>query len=173
MSDMWRPIPGYEGSYEVSSSGLVQSVARKVPHGRGNAYRNIKERLLSSNPANNGYPSVMLSEKGKKKLCTVHRLVMLAFAGPCPDGMEVAHADGNRLNSKLENLRYATRQENMADAVKHGTTPHGHKNGGAKLSPAQVLAIRSDARPLAKIAAEYGISKSTVFNAKNHKTYAK
>ena len=173
MDDIWLPIPGYEGFYEVSSAGKVRSIARKVPHGLGNAYRNVKERILSSSPANNGYPSVMLSKEGKKKLCTVHKLVMLAFAGPCPDGLEIAHADGNRLNSRLENLRYATRRENVADAVKHGTAPHGHRNGGAKLNPAQVLTIRNDVRSLAKIAAEYGISKSTVFNAKNHKTYAR
>jgi hypothetical protein len=152
MSDAWLPIPGYEGLYEVSSTGMVRGVARKVPHGKGNGYRNVKGRMLSASPANNGYPCVVLSKKGKRKPCTVHRLVMLAFTGPCPNGMVVAHADGNPLNPRLENLRYAA---------------------GVKLSPAQVLAIRSDARPLAKIAAEYGISKSTVFNVKNHKTYAR
>lgn len=169
--EKWKPIPGYKGFYEVSDLGRVRSVPRKVDHGQSSAYRYVRGRILSTNIGTNGYPSVMLSREGGKKFCTVHRLVMLAFVGPCPDGQEVAHADGNRLNSRLENLRYATRLENVADAIAHGTAARGHKNGCAKLTQAQVLAIRSDARPLLEIATEYGISKASVSNVKNHKTY--
>ena len=172
MTEHWKPIPGYEGFYEVSNTGIVRSMTREVPHGLGEAYRHVKGQVMSSKPANNGYPAVMLSRQGGKKLCTVHRLVMLAFIGPCPGNQEVAHADGNRLNPCLENLRYATRKENVADAVAHGTAPHGYKNKGAKLTPAQVAAIRSDTRSLAKIASEYGISRTSVSNVKNHKTYS-
>lgn len=168
---MWKEIPGYEGLYRISSIGLVLSVPRKVPHGLGKACRRIKGRVLSSKPANNGYPSVMLSKEGGKKLCTVHRLVMLAFVGPCPDGHEVAHADGNRLNPRLENLRYATRKENVADAMAHGTATRGYKNGRAKLSSEQVIAIRNDLRPLSVVATEYGVSKTTISNLKNYKIY--
>ena len=171
VSKIWKSIPGYEGFYEISSTGIVRSIPRKVSYGSGKAYRRIKERVLSSNPGNHGYPSVMLSKEGNKKLCTVHRLVMLAFVGPCPDGHEVAHADGNRLNPRLENLRYATRSENAADAIAHGTATRGHKNGGAKLAPEQVIAIRNDRRRLSIIATEYGVSKATISHVKNYKTY--
>ena len=171
-NERWKAIPGYEGFYEVSNIGRVRSLPRKIPHGLGNAYRYVQGQLLSTKPGSNGYQCVMLSKEGDKKLCTVHRLVMLAFVGPCPDGLEVAHSDGNRLNPRLENLRYATRRENVADAITHGTATYGHKNGGAKLTPAQVTAIRSDVRTLSEIAAEYGISRTSVSNVKNFKTYS-
>jgi formamidopyrimidine-DNA glycosylase len=45
---------------------------------------------------------------------------MLAFIGPCPDGLERRHLDGKYLNDHLDNLAYGTRTENMQDRVKHG-----------------------------------------------------
>lgn len=52
---------------------------------------------------------------------------MLAFVGPCPDGMEVCHNDGNPENNRVENLRYGTRSDNMRDKRKHGTCYNSNK----------------------------------------------
>jgi hypothetical protein len=74
----------------------------------------------------NGYRRVTLSsDSGRKGFC-VHQLVMLAFVGPRPEGMEVRHLDGDKLNNALPNLRYDTHLENMRDLVRHGT--HGKAN---------------------------------------------
>lgn len=64
----------------------------------------------------------------------VHRLVMAAFVGPCPDGIEVCHNNGNPADNRLSNLRYGTHSENQLDQVKHKThyfankthCPRGH-----------------------------------------------
>src|SRR3546814_16009402 len=67
---------------------------------------------------------------------------MEAFVGPRPDGMEVAHNDGDPLNNRLENLRYATPAENTDDKLKHGTLLRGNAVGTAKLTVGDVRFIR-------------------------------
>jgi hypothetical protein len=57
----------------------------------------------------------------------VHRLVLAAFVGPCPEGMEVRHLDGNPANTRLANLRYGTHSENELDKVRHGTHHEARK----------------------------------------------
>lgn len=120
----WKPIPGYE-MYEVSNMGEVR---------RGG-------KLLRQVQNSTGRLGLALCKDGKQNSFQVHRLVMLAFHGPCPDGMEVCHNDGNHLNNKLSNLRYDTRSNNQYDRVKHGThsstlkthCPSGHPYSGSNL----------------------------------------
>ncbi len=75
--------------------------------------------------------------------------------GPRPDGHCVDHIDCNRANNRLDNLRYIPLAENNRQGA-------GERNGSAKLSEAQVLAIRSDGRLQREIAADYGIAQSAV-----------
>lgn len=118
MSEQWRPIPGYEGHYEVSSQGRVRSLARYT---QGSRHRLLTERVMSPT-LSNGYLAVQLVGDGRgKRKWHVHRLVALAFIGPKPDGWDTCHGDGDRLNNSAENLRYDTRRANILDAVAHGT----------------------------------------------------
>ena len=79
---------------------------------------------------------------GKQRLFQVHRLVLSLFVGPCPEGMECCHNDGDRTNNRVENLRWDTHRNNIADKRRHGTHQAGSKHGMAKLTEAQVLEIR-------------------------------
>lgn len=133
MDEVWLPVAGFEGRYEVSSSGSVRSLDRLIdPGGRGR--RRMRGRVLSQVVTPNGYCSVMLPN-GRS---LIHRLVLTAFVGPCPDGMEGCHNDGDRSNNNLENLRWDTRSENNHDAVEHRTNwqskkttcPRGHAYDG-------------------------------------------
>lgn len=95
--EVWKEIPGYDGLYEISNLGRVWSK-------RSNRY--LK-------PVGSPYLSVNLTNKeGKSRLKQHHRLVLEAFVGPCPSGMVCCHWDGNRKNNKLDNLRWASYQEN-------------------------------------------------------------
>ena len=105
----WKPIPGYP-DYHVSGVGDVKS------------FRYGKDRLLSPG-SNKGYPQVILSADGVRTTCTIHKLVMLSFVGPRPDGMQIRHLNGVRSDNHLENLKYGTSKENHADTVLHG---HNH-----------------------------------------------
>lgn len=61
----------------------------------------------------------------------IHRLVLMTFVGPCPEGMEACHLDGDVLNNGVENLRWDTHESNMGDKKEHGTMEH-NKNGLCK-----------------------------------------
>jgi len=90
---------------------------------------------------------------------TVHRLVLEAFVGKCPKGMECRHLDGNSLNNNINNLCWGTRSENQRDSVKHGT------HGGIKLTKNIVNKIRerlSNGELQRIIAKDYNISQSEV-----------
>ena len=107
VNEIWKPIPGYEGKYEVSDQGRIRSFRR-----------NPKGYLLKPGRMPEGHLSVSL---GRKNSQCVHKLVLLAFVGLAPDGHECCHNNGNPADNRLENLRWGTRSENIKDAVKHGT----------------------------------------------------
>lgn len=126
--EQWRPVVGFEGLYSVSDQGRVRSEPRFVARKDGRK-QPIPGRIKKAPVDGKGYPRVALYgpafPKGAHR--TVHSLVMEAFIGPCPDGMEICHNDGDRLNARLSNLRYGTRSENHLDKRVHGTHNNGKK----------------------------------------------
>ena len=123
--ERWLPIDGYEGYYEVSDHGRVRSLDRTVQHSRYGAL-NRKGALLSTSPNSTGHYTVSLHRDGKASSRKVHRLVLEAFVGPCPDGMEACHWDDDKSNNSVSNLRWGTPSENVVDAVRNGV----HRNSG-------------------------------------------
>lgn len=121
-AEEWLPIPGYEGLYSVSDHGRVWSHGRKVMRKNGVPY-NRKPAMLKPRGGQK-YASVMLyGQDGNTVTRRVHRLVMEAFIGPCPPGLEVRHYDDNPRNNNIENLLYGDRSANMRDAVRNGVHP--------------------------------------------------
>lgn len=170
--EVWKAIPGYEGLYEVSDLGQVKRLARLVVRNQSNGNYVCKEIILRPGFID-GYPSVVLTKDGIKKTFRCHQLVMLAFVGPCPVGQEVLHGDGKRGNSKLDNLRYGTRRENMMDAIAHGTMA-GVNNGNAKLTTEKITHIIDAYQAFEKkLAAEVGISLQTLRDFRMRRTYNK
>ena len=123
--ERWRPIPGWEGAYEVSDQGGVRSLDRTVV-GRDGVARRRRGQALKLMLTTKGYPAVHLGRE-PRKVRTVHSLVIEAFAGPCPEGLEVRHLDGDRLNPTLSNLAYGTKAENVRDSIRHGTHSEARK----------------------------------------------
>lgn len=156
--DVYRDIPGYEGLYQVSDRGNVRSVR--------------KNRLLRLQNLK-GYRSVQLSAGDGYKQWLVHRLVLLAFEGP--SGLCVNHKDGCRANNVLSNLEYVTYSENnyhayrIGHAVPHNTPKYGENCNLAKLSNADVLAIRSlSGKALQReIARQFGVTANTIWRILN------
>ena len=140
----WRSVVGYEGHYEVSNRGNLRSLDRVVTYKNG-VKRTHKGKALKLGKHKFGYSKVELHKNGKISHTNVHRLVLEAFSGPCPDGMEACHNDGDPTNNTIENLRWGTRSENRQDAVRHGTQseisrthcPRGHILADPNLMPAQ------------------------------------
>ena len=109
---VWQPIPGYEGWYSASSEGHI----RRDP---GSPYCKdgyvLKQYPHSS--AATKYYRVNLSKEGKVRSVCVHRLVLLTFRGPCPDGKVGCHGEGGSLDNRLENLEYDTQQANIRQSI--------------------------------------------------------
>lgn len=115
---MFVPVPGYEGIYEVSDEGEVRSLARRVPCSGGTKL--LKERILKPSLTDDGYHVVTLYKNGSHETLRVHRIVLLAFVGPCPQGMETCHGDGSRTVNRLANLKWGTPEDNWIDRKRHG-----------------------------------------------------
>jgi hypothetical protein len=137
--ELWRDVPGWEGLYRVSDRGRVKSLPRTVRRGRGNGYvYTFPGKILQTSGKHEigGYPTIKLVGKNRKRQTTrIHTLVLTAFVGPRPKGMECCHfPDGNPQNNKLENLSWGTNKENKSHRLIHGTDARGIKCPTAKLS---------------------------------------
>ena len=124
----WKPVVGYEGLYEVSDAGRVRSLTRMETstHWRTGTIvqRRRDGRVLKPALDTGGYPYVNLyrmNRGGSKygEIAQIQRLVLEAFVGPRPDGMQACHNNGEQLDATLSNLRWDTREANMVDQVRH------------------------------------------------------
>ncbi len=138
----WKDVPGWEGSYQVSDTGLVKSLDRTVVRRNGSPMP-IKGKLRSAPVGKRGYPVVSLNRVGRKlSLRPVHALVTEAFLGAKPSGQEVCHWNGDKTDNRISNLRYGSASENQKDRVRHGTSNRGERCGSAKVDRKIVAKIR-------------------------------
>ncbi len=112
--EVWKSISGLEGHYEASNLGRVRSIKN------GGCYVMAQQVVTGKKD----YRTVMITVDGKYAPQLVHRLVLQAFAGPCPAGMEACHNNGIARDNRPENLRWDTHKANCADQALHGT----HRN---------------------------------------------
>lgn len=132
MIEEWRSVVGSENLYEVSNHGRVRSLPRKVRHGgRSSADALIMKGGKLLKPTDRrGYLVVNISHR----VMLVHRLVLEAFSGKCPEGMEGCHNNGISTDNRLSNLRWDTRMSNHADKKLHGTDCRGERSWNARLT---------------------------------------
>lgn len=164
-SEIWKPVVGYEGLYEVSNLGRVRNLPRFVNSKNGSLALK-RGRILGQHTTKKGYVEARLSNLGKTKTFRVNRLVCEAFRGPAPIGCEAAHLDGSRNNNASENLCWKTPLENAADKRRHGTKLEGETAYLTKLTEAEVLAIRAKYVPrygaLTELGREYGVTNAAI-----------
>lgn len=104
--EIWKPILGYEGLYEISNLSNIRSLCNKW----GNR---LKPRLVKQQLTKKGYMRVPLNKNSKHKQYMVHRLVYEAFNGKIDENMEINHIDYNRTNNNINNLQVMTHTDNV------------------------------------------------------------
>ena len=173
--EKWNPVPDYEGLYSVSDRGRVRSHDRRVWDSNG-WWRQIHGRVLSPGRLYNGYLLCVFSVDSVRKNYRVHHLVLEAFVGPRPAGMEARHLDGNPQNNQLKNLQWGTKKQNGADKILHGNSCRGEKHNKARLTENNVHEIRRHLNvgrwSQQKIATVFGVARPTISHINRGATWA-
>lgn len=139
--ERWLPVVGWEGLYEVSDLGRIRSLSRTTVNKLG-VTRRLHGRVLK--PFENrdtGHSQLGLHRDGVMTLVRVHLVVLEAFVGPRPDGLEACHGPTGGFDNRLANLRWDTHSANMRDRTRDGTCHHikrTHCNLGHRLVPPNI-----------------------------------
>lgn len=170
MNEELRDIPGFP-DYSITRDGRIWS---KPKHGSSTT-----GKWMSLAPHRDGHLYVGLRKDGARHCPKVHRLVLETYVGPCPEGMECCHNNGDPADNRVENLRWDTRKANIQDSVRHGThrvfSTRGEDQWNHKLTEQQVRQIiytyRTGLFTQKEIGAQYGVSRMTVGDIVNQRTW--
>jgi len=168
--EMWKPVLGYEGLYEVSDRGNVRGLLRSYkPRLRGD---------LLTPGLSSGKLTVALynrNDEPRRKTRLVHHLVLEAFAEPRPPGHEGCHGPGGPLDNRWpENVYWATPSQNQQDRVRDGTSNRGERQWQSKLTAEIVTECRrryAVGETQRALAAEFGVTGPTMSNAVTGETW--
>ncbi len=166
MTERWLPVLGYEGRYEVSDRGRVRALfaarGRRTPRLVGSKGGGVED-----------YRQVGLTDVlGRRRTRRIHTLVLEAFVGPCPQGMEARHANGDPTDASLANLTWATHVENESDKRLHGTAHAARRHH--RLTPALVHEVRELGKrgiDLSVLAARFGASEGCIYDVLAGRTW--
>lgn len=128
--EIWKDIPDFDNHYQASNLGRIRSKDRIVTKLSGFTKKIVQQqykgKILQPNKTDKwGHLSVHLGVNKKKYTCSVHRLVLSAFVGNCPTGMECCHNNGDASDNRIENLRWDTHKNNNKDRKAHGNYKTG------------------------------------------------
>lgn len=179
-TERWKPVVGYETSYEVSDQGRVRSIDRVIHRKQWDRNNNTmtstdyhyRGRLLKPAPTRSGHMMVLLGRGHNKQ---VHTLILEAFVGPRPKNQEACHSDDNPSHNTLDNLGWGTRSKNLLDAVRNGKKAVGQKVKNAKLIEKDIPSIRLQSigprGSIAALARKYNVCDATIRQVRDNKSW--
>lgn len=118
INEIWAPVKGYEGFYEVSDTGKVKGIDRMVVSKNGLTRKKGIE--IKTRVNNDGYIEVRLSKDSRTTTTFIHILIAKAFIPNPFNKSEVNHINGIKTDNRIENLEWSTHSENMKHAYKMG-----------------------------------------------------
>lgn len=128
VNELWLPVLGFEGSYEVSNMGNVRSLGRRVPTNMPGFHRVCPGKILKPQKAKRGGYLVVTLKKSKKIVCAkIHRLVAQAWIHNKYTLATVNHKDGDKANNTASNLEWMSMNDNLKHAREIGLTPRPYK----------------------------------------------
>jgi hypothetical protein len=154
MDEIWKPVKGYEGQYEVSSLGRVKSLSRKYYRKSGALLRTQPEKILKQKTTKHGYKASSLNST----YYLTHRLVAIAFLPIIDRKTQVNHIDCNKINNVVFNLEWCNHSENQNHAYLNGL----RKMKLNKKQYGEILLDKKSGLTLTKIAVKYGVSKQRI-----------
>ena len=174
--EIWKPIPAWEGLYEISNEGRI-----RIDATRQHRCQRDNGRILKLTPNAHGYNRIQLYYRKRQAYFSVHALVTLAFIGPRPEGLTINHKNGIKTDNHIGNLEYITMSENRRHAIRLGLVkimgddhwsrrmperqPRGERVGGSKLTDERVAEIKELLRAgllPSVIAPMFSVSVSTI-----------
>jgi hypothetical protein len=171
MKEIWKDIEGYKNYYQVSNTGKIKSLSKKVKAKAG-FFRFTKERILKPGITDEGYNIVVLSVKNKRKTIQLHRIVATAFINNEENKPNVNHKDGIKTNNIVSNLEWSTQQENVNHSIKVLNNSYtGEANPTSKLKNKDVLVIKNSNLTGVELAKIYNVSGQTISYIKNNKRW--
>jgi Mor family transcriptional regulator len=166
-NEVWKAIPSFEGSYEVSNLGRVKTLIDRKVDKRGRVYSK-KPKIMKQSFTSTGYLMVNLNKKPFK----VHRLVAQAFIPNYNNYPFINHKDNNPLNNRVENLEWCTPQYNLVYSIENGH--HLYKRD--YIDKDDVVLLYNNNITVSDIAKKYNVSKIVIYGIlrkQNCKIYKK
>ena len=152
MKEIWKPLKGYEGYYEISNLGKVKSIKRYKKN--KSKLQIVEEKILSlyTNPKN-GYVYVYLCKDGKYKNVRLHRLVAENFIDNKNNYPQINHIDGNKTNNVVSNLEWCTASYNIKDL---------HKRNGTYMKDKEIIELYKKYKNCSKVAKVFEMSNQGI-----------
>lgn len=164
--EIWKPIQGYEGIYEISSLGRVKTLERRDCRGQ------YRKSILLKAASVRGYLQIQLWNNRMSRIYKIHRLVAQVFIPNPENKPQVNHKNGVKTDNNVENLEWCTSLENIHHAQRIGIRDVvGAGNPAAKLKNNEVIEIFLSKSNQRKLAEKYNISLSTVETIKGRKSW--
>lgn len=157
-TENFAPVVGYEGRYAIGDRGTVVSLN----------YKNTgRAQVLKTALSDGRYLAVKLTKDGVAKDHKIHLLVLRAFRGPAPVGLEGNHEDGVKTNNRLDNLVYRTKSYNERHKHLLGLVDfRGQNNPNATLTQHEIDSLPElrKSMKVRDIADRYGVTQTTIYN---------
>lgn len=163
--EVWKPVFGFEGQYEVSSLGELRVVERIHVRSNGRSIL-IRQRVMRPCDHNGGYRRYRLMKDGRVHWASANRIVAFAFRGvPSEPNMVAMHLNNIKSDNREVNIAWGTPMENQRQRVADGTSNRGERNVWSVLTDDQVVALRiarSEGASLADLALQYSVTMTAI-----------
>lgn len=174
--EVWKPIPGFEDSYEASTHGRIRSLDRIVMFAASGRQPEHTKRLrgkILRRSITKGYPCVSLYRGSVRSQKMVHAIIADTFLGPRPPGALACHGNGIRTECDVDNVYWGTPQDNADDRIRHGNNRPGSQNKNAKLLERDISEIRRLASSMTQksLATRFGVSQSRISSIINNTSW--
>jgi hypothetical protein len=172
-TEIWKPILGFEGLYEISNMGRVYSIPRTVKRSN-DTICSVAGKYKSVFMGNAGYYMVTLYKDGIRNCNTLHYFMAITFIGEQQNDDQVNHKDGNKTNNSPDNLEWVSASDNIIHSYNSKLSKKAHSVTKELLL--QIIESRYAGKSFTEIADLYNLNwhyVQKIFMGKRHRVLLK